>query len=297
MVSVFSESYKRYYYAPWLSFPTCVTITCFIIGILLPFFAQFSNDNFWNPIDTFYEHPVIQNKNEFIIYGLTSSESFFSLSNFDRMTSDSSLLISSNFQLIDDDNDNIVDKITFTATINEESSPQNIKILLFFDYFLQEKTKIQFQSMCYVDISPNGGTDIKTKGTLMLKQKEPLKLKPFIDFDEGKDFFTSGKVLVPSFDEIYEEFTTKKKMTTKYDYISNVKNIGAPINIQVDIEIPKYQEVIYAQPPYINLKFKWIQYLALLLPTLIIINYFIGFAFQNKIFDCSVLSNIPKAMY
>ena len=130
MVSVFSESYKRYYYAPWLSFPTCVTITCFIIGILLPFFAQFYNDNFWNPIDTFYEHPVIQNKNEFIIYGLTS-ESFFSLSNFDRMTSDSSLLISSNFQLIDDDNDNIVDKITFTATINEESFLQNIKILLY----------------------------------------------------------------------------------------------------------------------------------------------------------------------
>ena len=85
MVSVFSESYKRYYYAPWLSFPTCVTITCFIIGILLPFFAQFYNDNFWNPIDTFYEHPVIQNKNEFIIYGLTSSESFFSLSNIDSI--------------------------------------------------------------------------------------------------------------------------------------------------------------------------------------------------------------------
>ena len=65
----------------------------------------------------------------------------------------------------------------------------------------------------------------------------------------------------------------------------------------INIMLPKYQEVIYAQPPYINLKFKWIQYLALLLPTLIIINYFIGFAFQNKIFDCSVLSNIPKAMY
>ena len=296
MVSVFSESYKRYYYAPWLSFPTCVTITCFIIGILLPFFAQFYNDNFWNPIDTFYEHPVIQNKNEFIIYGSTKEKSF-TLSNFDKINTDASLLSASNFVLVDDDNDNIVDKVTFTATINEESVLQNIKVLLFFDYFLQEKTQIQFQSMCYVDISPNGGTDIKTKGTLMLKQKEPLKVRPFIDFEEGKDYFTTGKVLVPSFDDIYDEFTIKRKMSTKYEYTSNVKNIGAPINIQIEIEIPKYQEVIYAQPPYINLKFKWIQYLALLIPTLLVINYFISFAFENKIFDCSVLSSIPKAMY
>lgn len=296
MVSVFSESYKRYYYAPWLSFPTCVTITCFIIGILLPFFAQFYNDNFWNPIDTFYEHPVIQNKNEFIIYGSTKEKSF-TLSNFDKINTDASLLSASNFVLVDDDNDNIVDKVTFTATINEESALQNIKVLLFFDYFLQEKTQIQFQSMCYVDISPNGGTDIKTKGTLMLKQKEPLKVRPFIDFEEGKDYFTTGKVLVPSFDDIYDEFTIKRKMSTKYEYTSNVKNIGAPINIQIEIEIPKYQEVIYAQPPYINLKFKWIQYLALLIPTLLVINYFISFAFENKIFDCSVLSSIPKAMY
>lgn len=294
MVCVFSESYNRLYYGPWLSFPTCMTITSIIVAILLPFFTQFSNDNFWNPIDIYYEQPIVKNRDQFIIYGFDSDNSF-TISSISKLTKGNASISNLGITSTDDDGDGINDKITFTGTIKGVSDVTNLKILLFFDYILETETKIQFQTMCYADIM-NGQNlgNIKTKGSLILKQKEPFTITPFLNTSEAYDYFTKGSQIYPTLDDIYNEFTINKPMTTKYDYVSYISTgiTGAEIDLSIEIDIPKFQEIIYKQPPYINLKFKWIQYLSIFIPTALIIHYFLGFAFRNKIFNCSVMNNI-----
>ena len=297
MVCVFSESYNRLYYAPWLSFPTCMTITSLIFLILLPFFTQFSNDNFWNPIDTYYEQPIVKNRDQYIIYGLNSEMKSFTISSISTMNKGDGTISNVGITPSDDNGDGIDDKITFTGTIQGVSKVTNLKILLFFDYILEANAKIQFQSMCYADImNGNNIGDVTTKGSLILKQKKPLSITPFPNKNEAYDYFTEGSQINPTLDDIYKEFTITKPMTTKYDYVSYISpgtdEENAVINLSIEIDIPKFQEIIYHQPPYINLKFKWIQYLSIFIPTAIIIHYFLGFAFRNKIFNCSVMNNI-----
>lgn len=45
MVCLFKESYKKYYYAPWLSVPSCITVISVIVLLLLPFFTAFSKQS------------------------------------------------------------------------------------------------------------------------------------------------------------------------------------------------------------------------------------------------------------
>ena len=115
MVCVFSESYNRLYYAPLLSFPTCMTITSLIFLILLPFFTQFSNDNFWNPIDTYYEQPIVKNRDQYIIYGLNSEMKSFTISSISTMNKGDGTISNVGITPSDDNGDGIDDKITFRA--------------------------------------------------------------------------------------------------------------------------------------------------------------------------------------
>jgi Transmembrane protein 231 len=65
------------------------------------------------------------------------------------------------------------------------------------------------------------------------------------------------------------------------------------VDIQFDILIPKQQEIIYKPTTIESLKMAWIQYLALLIPSLwVIYKCILGFAFSNKVLDAQIKNDI-----
>ena len=172
--------------------------------------------------------------------------------------------------------------------------------MLFFDYIIQSNAKYQFQTMCYLDgSSSNGISQFISSGRLQLKQKIPFKMTDFYNMTYSTNYFLKWGVLKSDFYTIYNNFTNGRDYSTKFEYY--YKNIipsdkDQDIYVNSIIEIPSYQQIIVGMPSYMNLKFKWIKYLAAFIPTYLIIWNYLNFFFKNRIANVSVQGDLPKTI-
>jgi hypothetical protein len=81
-----------------------------------------------------------------------------------------------------------------------------------------------------------------------------------------------------------------------YDYNVVVQPLGAPgkTSIQLDIGVPINQELRYIPGVLETLKFAWIQYLSLLIPSLLIFWMAIGFILRYQLVETSVTSDLTQ---
>ena len=322
MVCLYRETYNAYYYAPFCSIPFLITLVSFLVLILLPFFLQFSTieENFWYTPTNFYEHPVIRYNDEYAIsiiaqkisqnneteYVFFYETSYQKINEFYENTYDPDNEISINSISVTKEevnNDDVIDSLNVKINIHltdEEYIITDIKLMLFFDYILQTNAKYQFQTMCYLDaFSSNGISQFLSSGRLKLKQKIPFRMSEFYNMTYSTNYFHKWGILKSDFYTIYNNFTFGRDYSTKFEY--TYKNI-IPSNSDKDvyvnsiIEIPSYQQIIVGMPSYMNLKFKWIKYLAAFIPTYLIIWNYLNFFFKNRIANVSVQGDLPKTI-
>jgi hypothetical protein len=317
MVCLYRETYNAYYYASFFSISSLITIVSVIVLLLLPFFLQFStiNENFWYTPSVYYEHPVIRYNDEYaILVGYENNneyKTFYATSNSDltefyNIEQNSDLSINSfTVRKEEVNNDDVIDVLNVNINLYKSDGVtiKDIKIILFLDYILQSNVKYQFQTICFIDAYlSNGINELKTKGKLKLKQKLPFKMTDFYNKTYSSNYFQTHGILGSDFSSIYENFTNGRDYTTKYEYIykniipQNDDNNDNSIDINSIIEIPSYQEVIFGMPSYMNLKMKWIRYLAAFIPTYVIIWYYLNFFFKNRIANFSVQGDLPKTI-
>ena len=318
MVCLYRETYNAYYYASFFSISSLITIVSVIVLILLPFFLQFStiNENFWYTPSVYYEHPIIKYNDEYAIligYEYNGYKTFYVTSNSDlnefynNLEQNSDLSLNS-FTVGKEEvnNDNVIDVLNMKINLYKQDDDikiKDIKIILFLDYILQSNVKYQFQTICLIEAySSLGITQLNTKGKLKLKQKLPFRMTDFYNMTYSSNYFQTHGFLGSDFSSIYENFTNGRDYTTKYEYIykniyiENEGDEGDSIDVDSIIEIPSYQEVIFGMPSYMNLKMKWIRYLAAFIPTYVIIWYYLNFFFKNRIANFSVQGDLPKTI-
>lgn len=316
MVCLYWETYNAYYYSSLFSISAFITIVSVIVLLLLPFFLQFStiNEKFWYTTSTYYEHPVIRFNDEYVVsinYLIddTSYNLYFTpysqLNQFYTTNGDFNDIFINSIIIEKEEvnNDNVIDSLNLKMNLIKSSSVKitDIKIILFLDYILQSNVKYQFQTICLIDgFSSNGISQLVTNGRLKLRQKLPFKMTDFFNMTYSTNYFLTHGYFGSDFKSIYENFTFGRDYSTQYEYI--YKNIlpdsgsNTLVDINSIIEIPSYQEVIFGMPSYMNLKFKWITYLAAFIPTYIIIWYYLNFFFKNRIANVSVQGDLPKTI-
>ncbi len=316
MVCLYRETYNAYYYASFCSIAFLITLVSYLVLILLPFFLQFSTtgENFWYTPTIFYEHPVIRYNDEYaIMINYKDSDKYFSL--YETSYSEINKFYNSSYSNKDVsinsisvtkeeiNNDDVIDSLNLKINIHISDSKYtitDIKIMLFFDYIIQSNAKYQFQTMCYLDgSSSNGISQFISSGRLQLKQKIPFKMTDFYNMTYSTNYFLKWGVLKSDFYTIYNNFTNGRDYSTKFEYY--YKNIipsdkDQDIYVNSIIEIPSYQQIIVGMPSYMNLKFKWIKYLAAFIPTYIIIWNYLNFFFKNRIANVSVQGDLPKTI-
>ena len=316
MVCLYRETYNAYYYASFCSIAFLITLVSYLVLILLPFFLQFSTtgENFWYTPTIFYEHPVIryndeyaiminfkEDNNYFSLYETSYSEinKFYNSSYSNKNVSINSISVTKE----EINNDDVIDSLNLKINIHISDTKYtitDIKIMLFFDYIIQSNAKYQFQTMCYLDgSSSNGISQFISSGRLQLKQKIPFKMTDFFNMTYSTNYFMKWGVLKSDFYTIYNNFTNGRDYSTKFEYY--YKNIipsdkDQDIYVNSIIEIPSYQQIIVGMPSYMNLKFKWIKYLAAFIPTYIIIWHYLNFFFKNRIANFSVQGDLPKTI-
>jgi len=86
----------------------------------------------------------------------------------------------------------------------------------------------------------------------------------------------------------------------KFDYIHLIQPLGSQFKTKliITVNIPESQEIKYIPGVLETLKFAWTQYLALLIPTLIIFWSACAFLFRHQILRTSIASDLlPKKRF
>ena len=83
-----------------------------------------------------------------------------------------------------------------------------------------------------------------------------------------------------------------ERLDFEYNYV--VQPLGSPskTTIQLDMAVPINQEVSYIPGVLETLKFAWIQYLALLIPSLFVYWLVLGFILRYQMVETSVTSDL-----
>ena len=149
--------------------------------------------------------------------------------------------------------------------------------------------------MSMIDIdTPYGASYIYSNGPLELKQKSPISSGTIAKTLYYTDIFKNS---TSPFDflGIYKDFNSRN-LTNVYNYDKLVMPYRSNKETELDLEIiiPSYQEVVFLAPLLTTLKFAWIQYLSILIPTAIIIYLILLFIFKYQIFETSVVNDLPK---
>jgi hypothetical protein len=205
---------------------------------------------------------------------------------------------------LDYNKDNVIDKINLKLTFKSNPAKiRNIKLMLFFDYALtvnyfyklKGNVKLSMRSICYIDIdTPYGASYINTNGELELRQKSPISSGTISKAIYYDDIFSD---LTSPYDYmgIYNDFQSKN-ITTHYNYEKLIMPFlyNKETELDLEINIPTYQKVLYFQTVLKCMKSAWIQYISILIPCAIICYLILLFIFRYQIFETYVVNDFPK---
>ena len=318
MPLVFLSPYKKAYSSEIISLSTLLGFVVLLAAILIPLFAAFATEDFWLRLKEYTEQPLVDYTEQFMIYitkydtnGIrttTFHSSSESLNNkFDSICNNNTV---NNCELeknsdpttfsTDIDGDEIKDKINikYDIEVSGEDTKYDVKLLFFLKYGLIKKVKLIMTPIVYLDIpilDAKKVSEIKLSGNLELVQKSPIHSTTITSqmyyrkqpFGDKKPYFD----LLHYYNE-YKSFN----YTVKYNYekIEKVEseNNKNKITINIDMYIPKLQEVLYYQSIFEALKHAWMQYFYIFLPIYIILYILFKFIIQNNIFNSNVKSDL-----
>jgi hypothetical protein len=276
MVSFFSENYYAYHYSNAFSNAFIFMVVLIIFSILLPFFTNIGVlDKFWKPITVFTDHPIVQFKKEFnIVLSSGNTQNEFNI-------------LKDNVQIKDDSDEK---KIRITGNINFRSTKE-IKLFIFFDYYMIDKVNVHIRSKAHFFYSSSDPfISIKTDGDLVLKQNKGLVETYFMD-NQG-----TNSDLETEINEAKEN-PFSRDSDYYFEYKKNniyvVKGDGSNLDFDFTFNIPDYEDIFVQLPNYTNLKNKWVLYSILFFPTVFICYKLMELAIENQIFKTRIKSDIP----
>jgi hypothetical protein len=141
-------------------------------------------------------------------------------------------------------------------------------------------------TVAIVDIdTPLGASYIKVDGDLKLKQNVPIDKISFYNEYEYEDKFDNEKEIKDyDFNDIAEEYYSRD-FSTIYEYDTYIVPMQNPnvVKLEVNINIPAFQEILYRTSTFAKIKFFWCQYMAILIPVAGVFYFIMQFVFRNQI--------------
>jgi len=317
MPLVFLSPYKKAYSSEIVSLSTLLGLVVLLTAILIPLFAAFATEDFWLRLKEYTEQPLVDYTGKFMIYitkyNNNDIKTTFHSSNNELNDEFTTICTGTNINSCesetnpspttsssDFDGDEIKDKINikYEIDVSNDDTKYDVKLLFFLKYGLTKKVKLIMTPMIYLDIpilDAKKVSEIKLSGNLELIQKSPIHSTTITSqIYYKKNPFGEKK---PYFDLLhyYNEYKSYN-YTVKYNYekieTSESESNNNKISINIDMYIPKLQEVLYYQSVFEAIKYAWMQYFYIFLPIYFVLYILFKFIIQNNIFYSNVKSDL-----
>ena len=270
--------------------------------------------DFWNNEGVYYEQPNIEYNDELIMVVNDTGETktFSSILYLNQFFDPLLNIPMIKYEIFDDNHDGLNDTFKFKINfpVNNVKTITNIKLYLFFKYSLNTNIQGSIErTLCEVDINtPLGASYVKINGDLVLKQKFPLSSSTFsvgnykenilnVSETYADNTTTYLKNDVTDFNiESKKEYFYNRDVYTVFDYSKVVipyKNRDV-VQIELTVNIPSFQAIMWEIPIAAKIKFAWVQFMALFIPVYVILRLIQFYIFKNRIFPSVPVSDLPK---
>ena len=149
--------------------------------------------------------------------------------------------------------------------------------------------------MMYLDIDANNANSIILNGELKLKQKSPIAQMSIPKILKDKYLFGVDRESPYDMLALYNKYSNRN-VTTKFEgdlFLSpKSNNDNSKVEIILNVYIPKIQDVLYYASFGETIKEAWIQYIYIFIPIYFLVHFILGFIIRNRVFPCSVQSDI-----
>ncbi len=308
---LFYNSYGKIFTSDILSLSTIVSLVFLFLLIFIPLFIAYSTEDFWQRLKICQEQPYVKLNKKFFISTLELEEN--SKVNSSKFYTSSNEINSQLLSLADNENDYLLKGVTIGISNIDENGDSyndkieiklsfipttkllNIKMMFFFDYYLIKKARFYTESMMYLDIdTPKGENRIVMNGELVLKQKSPIAQMSIPKVLKDKYLFGDDRESPYDMLALYNKYSSKN-ITTKFEgdvFLSPNNNNNNKVDIILNVYIPKSQDVLYYASVAETIKEAWIQYIYFFIPIYFLIHFILSFILRNRVFPCSVQSDI-----
>lgn len=199
-------------------------------------------------------------------------------------------------------------KFEITLAGIDSKSIRNVQVFASFDYNLMKKLKIEMSGLMHIDIdTPNGASKTFVDGFLRLVFDKPVLIDSKTRNKYKQDPLATVQYEKNSLPEIFTNYNDRTgKCTlslfilsvvverTKFDYKYIVQPVGSRHKtfLSIDVRVPLQEKVDYIPGVLESMKGMWVQYIALLLPTIYVFNKIMGFLFRHQFLETSVTSDL-----
>ena len=270
--------------------------------------------DFWNNEGVYYEQPNVEYNDELImvVNDTRETKTFSSILYLNQFFDPLLNIPMIKYEIFDDNHDGLNDTFKFKINfpVNNVKTITNIKLYLFFKYSLNTNIQGSIErTLCEVDINtPLGVSYVKINGDLVLKQKFPLSSSTFsvgnykenilnVSETYADNTTTYLKNDVTDFNiESKKEYFYNRDVYTVFDYSKVVipyKNRDV-VQIELTVNIPSFQAIMWEIPIAAKIKFAWVQFMALFIPVYVILRLIQFYIFKNRIFPSVPVSDLPK---
>ena len=270
--------------------------------------------DFWNNEGVYYEQTNVEYNDELIMVVNDTGETktFSSILYLNQFFDPLLNIPMIKYEIFDDNHDGLNDTFKFKINfpVNNVKTITNIKLYLFFKYSLNTNIQGSIErTLCEVDINtPLGASYVKINGDLVLKQKFPLSSSTFsvgnykenilnVSETYADNTTTYLKNDVTDFNiESKKEYFYNRDVYTVFDYSKVVipyKNRDV-VQIELTVNIPSFQAIMWEIPIAAKIKFAWVQFMALFIPVYVILRLIQFYIFKNRIFPSVPVSDLPK---
>lgn len=174
----------------------------------------------------------------------------------------------------------------------------NVAILLHFTYYVKYTVKTQFKAIVPIFVNAQSGGSISEAlltGQMRIQQDAPLEIGDGLA-DTLYNLNFTEEMLKYSPAEIFDTFTARNN-TLKYDYKAIVMPFGDNQNthIEIELQIPEYETVLYIPGFFEGLKNVWVQFFALMVPIYIMLYMcLLGYGIETRSFPTVLKNDLPK---
>jgi len=191
--------------------------------------------------------------------------------------------------------DGVIDRIHISGRLQlKREVVKSLQIVVFVDYSLKRHVKIEMESIIFLDYHGSyPGSHLSLTGDLILRQNHPLRIndKSFDIYDENLlDFGPSQSSLSDSdkVRRILNSFQNRDVATDFHKRFSlwtplKEQDTSNSFDLDLNIDIPKLQPVVFIPTFYEVLMDFWIRYLSILIIFIVLLRMLSQYLYENRI--------------